>query len=49
MDENSKAATVSVSLQVDPPVGVNLTVGGHQEGKGVPVFDSERLPVVKMG
>ncbi len=48
MDEDSKAATVSVSLNIDPPSGVTLTSGG-QEVKGVAVFDSERMPVVNVG
>ena len=48
VDEDSKAATVSVSLNIDPPSGVTLTTGG-KEVKGVAVFDSERMPVVNMG
>ena len=48
LDENSKAATVSVSLNIDPPTGVNLTSRGR-DVKGVAVFDSERMPVVNMG
>lgn len=48
MDEDSKAATVSVSLNIDPPSGVNLTANGH-EAKGVAIFDSERMPVVNVG
>jgi hypothetical protein len=48
VDEDSKAATVVVSLNIDPPTGVNLTAGGKTV-KGVPVFDSERMPVVNMG
>ena len=48
VDENSKAATVSVSLRVDPPSGVVLTTGAH-ESKGIPVFDSDRMPVVHLG
>lgn len=49
VDENSKAATVSVSLKIDPPSEVTLTEGGHHDAKGVPVFDSERMPVVNVG
>lgn len=48
VDEDSKTATVSVSLNVAPPTEVTLSAGG-QEVKGVPVFDSDRMPVVNVG
>lgn len=48
VDEDSKAATVSVSLNIAPPTEVTLSSGG-QEVKGVPVFDSDRMPVVNVG
>ena len=48
VNEDSTAATVSVSLNIAPPSEVTLSSGG-QEVKGVPVFDSDRMPVVNVG
>ena len=51
MDENSKAATVSVSLNIDPPSGVEVSINeqNNRGRKGVAIFDSERMPVVDLG
>ena len=51
IDENSKAATTTVSLNIDPPSGIELTTSELNRGrqKGVAIFDSERMPIVKLG
>jgi hypothetical protein len=51
VDENSKAATVSVSLNIDPPTAVDVTLNEQSRGRsrGVAIFDSERMPVVNRG
>lgn len=48
VDENSKAAMVSISLNVEPP---SRESSGHVHGdrREQPVFDSKRMPVVKLG
>ena len=48
VDENSKAAMVSVSLNVEAP---SSQASGHVHGdrRAQPVFDSKRMPVVKLG
>ena len=41
---------MSVCLQLDSMETVNLTSGGSgDKGKGVAIFDSERMPVVNLG
>lgn len=50
VDENSKAAHMSVSLNVDKPEGVSVTGASKDKGRrGSPVFDSERMPKVNLG
>lgn len=51
IDENSKAATTTVSLNIDPPSGIEITTSEQNRGrqKGVAIFDSERMPIVKLG
>lgn len=53
VDENSKAAEMSVCLQLNSVRSVNLTAGtgegGRRNKKGVAIFDSERMPVVNVG
>ena len=50
VDENSKAALVSVSLNVDKPESVDITHAEKGKGRrGSPVFDSERMPKVNLG
>ena len=50
IDENSKASRVSVCLQIDSPDSVKVTTMGRGgQGKGVPIFDSDRMPVVNLG
>jgi len=53
VDENSKASRVSVCLQIDSPHSKDSlkvsTMGRGTNGKGVPIFDSDRMPVVNLG
>ena len=51
IDENSKAAMTSVSLNIDPPLGVEIITNEQNRGeqRGITIFDSERMPIVKLG
>ena len=45
VDQDSKAAMTAVSLNIDP----SESTGGQQSGTdATPMFDSERMPVVKL-
>ena len=45
VDQDSKAAMTAVSLNIDP----SESTGGQQSGAdATPMFDSERMPVVKL-
>ena len=44
VDENSEAALTSVSLNIRPAAGASL----QQRGKATAIFDSERMPVVRV-
>lgn len=47
VDENSKAAVVSVSLNIKPPAA-NEKSHAHGDHRDQPIFDSKRMPVVKL-
>ncbi len=48
VDEESKAAMVSVILNVEAPSGAAVS-HNHHDHKQQPIFDSKRMPVVNLG